>query len=403
MTEQRRLESSLVQSQKMEAVGRLAGGVAHDFNNLLTGILGNLNIARFDPAVPVSQIEEPLEAAEQAGRRATELIKSLLTFSRQEKLSSRPSCANAVVRQLASLIRPTLKAKATLRVDLAEDLHLAEFDPTQLEQVILNMVVNASDEIGSDEGEITISTQAVTAQNPETNLTGRYVCISVTDNGGGMPESVRSQIFEPFFTTKEPGKGTGLGLATSYGLIKQMEGWIDCKSEVGEGTTFSIYLSELEATHEAVLPFKEKSLKVDSPSLEREQFEVLCVDDEVLVRELTEGVIKRAGFRTAAAEHGRAALDILAKRSARGVRLPDIIVTDLTMPVMDGKELLKEVRLAYPGMLVIICSGYFVDCEEFIEGAETRLDGFIQKPYEAHEMVEEIESLLKESKLALTV
>ena len=401
MTEQRRLESSLVQSQKMEAVGRLAGGVAHDFNNLLTGILGNLNVARLDPALPVRQIEEPLEAAEQAGRRATKLIKSLLTFSRREKLSSSPNCANAVVRQLASLIRPTLRGKVTLRVDLAKDLRLAEFDPTQLEQVILNMVVNASDEIGSNDGEIGISTQAVTVTNPDTHLTGRYVCISVTDNGGGMPESVRSQIFEPFFTTKDPGKGTGLGLATAYGIITQMRGWIDCESKLGEGTVFRIYLSELEASSHRARPIEVESSSQGFTRLEREQIEILCVDDEPVVREITEGVVKRAGFRTANAQHGRDALDLLAKREANGEPLPDVIVTDLTMPVMDGKELLREVRLAYPDMLFIICSGYFVDCEQFMEGTETRLDGFIQKPYEPNRMVEEIERLLAERKLSL--
>ena len=402
MTEQRRLESTLVQSQKMEAVGRLAGGVAHDFNNLLTGILGNLTIARLDPAVPVSEIEGPLVAAEQAGRRAAKLIKNLLGFSRQEKLSSHPSCVNAVVLQMVSLVRPTLNGKIDLQIDLEDDLHLAEFDPTRLEQVILNMVVNARDELGSQGGRISVVTQSVEAQHPETRLLGRYLRISVEDNGGGMSEEIRNRVFEPFFTTKEQGQGTGLGLATSYGTIKQMGGWIDCESEEGEGTIFRVYLSELEADLQGVASSEAISPIRKLPEFKRDQVEVLCVDDEEVVLQVAKGVLSRAGFRTSTAVHGRDALDLLAKRSAQGEALPEVIVTDLTMPVMDGKELLKEVRLAYPDILVIICSGYFVDCDEMMEGSEMRLDGFIQKPYEPDQMVAEIERLLLEQKLELS-
>ena len=395
MTDQRRLESTLMQSQKMEALGRLAGGVAHDFNNLLTGILGNLNVARLDPAVPVGNIEKSLDAAERAGHRASNLIKNLLGFSRQEKLISSPSCANLVVSQLVTLVSPTLSPKVTLLTELEEGLHLAEFDPTQLEQVILNMVMNAHDAIGAKEGEIVIATESIEATHPDSLIPERYVCISVSDNGGGMSESIRSRIFEPFFTTKDAGKGTGLGLATAYGIIKQMEGWIDCESQLGEGTVFRIYLAELSEVSQTPLPCEAKPLAQPAPQLERQKVEVLCVDDEEVVRQVTEGVLGRAGFRTATAEHGREALDLLAERKLRGESLPDLILTDLTMPVMDGKELLKEVRLGYPDLPVIICSGYFVDCDEVIEGADTRLDGFIEKPYEPAQMVEEIERVLK--------
>ena len=241
MTEQRRLEFTLLQSQKMEAVGRLAGGVAHDFNNLLTGILGNLDAAQSDPAVPVGQLSSPLNSAGKAAKRAAELVASLLGFSRQEKLSPFPSCANEVVRQLASLVEPTLGPKIALQVDLEEDLKLAAFDPIKLEQVILNMVVNARDELEDSGGKIVITTQTVAASHPETGVRGRYVRACVADNANGMPESVRNRIFEPFFTTKEPGKGTGLGLATSYGIIKQMNGWIECESQLGEGHRLSCF------------------------------------------------------------------------------------------------------------------------------------------------------------------
>ena len=401
MTKQRHLEQTLLQSQKMEAVGRLAGGVAHDFNNLLTGILGNLDAAQSDPSIPVGQLAGPLESAGKAAKRAAELIKSLLGFSRQGRLRPRPSCANEVVRQLASLVEPTLSRKIALRLELEEDLKLSAFDPTKLEQVLLNMVVNARDELEDSGGEILITTQTVAANHPETGVKDHYICASVADNGNGMPESILSRIFEPFFTTKEPGKGTGLGLATSYGIIKQMNGWIDCKSQVGKGTAFHVYLPEVAALLE---PEKTSKLKVGSEKhrkLERETIEVLCVDDEPIVRCVAEDLLSRAGFQVCSAEHGRAALDLLAARTAEKRGLPDIIISDLTMPVMDGKELRKELRKIYPELPVVICSGYMVDLSKFTEEVGSELDGFIQKPYEPQQMITEVERLLLQNKAAL--
>ena len=403
MTEQRRLESTLVQSQKMEAVGRLAGGVAHDFNNLLTGILGNLDVARLDPVVARGPLAQPIDAAEQAAKRATKLVKGLLGFSRQEKLKASPNCVNATVRQLVSLMRPTLSRNIVLQTNLDDELNLARFDPTQLEQVILNMVVNARDELDSTGGEITITTQSVKTQHPETLVPGRYTCISVADNGGGMSENTRKQIFEPYFTTKEPGKGTGLGLSTSYGIVKQMDGWIECESQLKKGTVFRVYLNELEASDKPRATSKPEPPQKTYSKSNRAAVEVLCVDDEDVVREVMLGVLARAGFSTCSAEHGREALEILAKRIANGEKLPDIILSDLTMPVMDGRELLTKLRLTYPDMLVIICSGYFPDMDEFVENTETRLDGFIEKPFEASQIVNEVERLLETRQLQVTV
>ena len=402
MTEQRRLEYTLVQSQKMEAVGRLAGGVAHDFNNLLTAILGNLEVAQFDPDKPVGQLAGPLESARNAARRAAELIKSLLGFSRQEKLSPRPSCANEVVRQLAALVEPTLSPKITLKFDLEADLKLSAFDPTKLEQVLLNMVVNARDELEDSGGEIVITTQTVEADHPETGIQGHFVRVSVADNANGMPESVRSRIFEPFFTTKEQGKGTGLGLATSYGIIKQMTGWIDCESQLGEGTVFHVYLPEVDALPQPAEEEEPKTGREKSSQLEREAIEVLCVDDEPIVRSIAEGLLTRAGFQVCSADHGREALDLMAAREAAGEGLPDIVISDLTMPVMDGKELREELRALYPHLPVVICSGYIVDLNKFTEEVGSKLDGFIQKPYEPDHMIDEVERLLLQKEAALS-
>ena len=403
MTKQRHLEHTLLQSQKMEAVGRLAGGVAHDFNNLLTGILGNLDAAQSDPAVPVGQLAGPLESAGKAARRAAELVKSLLGFSRQEQLSPRPSCANEVVRQLTSLVEPTLSPRITLRTELEEDLKLAAFDPTKLEQVILNMVVNARDELDNTGGEIVITTQTVESNHPETRIPGRYVRVCVGDDGNGISDSIRSRIFEPFFTTKEPGKGTGLGLATSYGIIKQMDGWIDCESRLGEGTVFHVYLPEVDALPRPKKEVKSKAGAEQVHQLDRETIEVLCVDDEPIVRRVAEGLLTRAGFQVCSAEHGREALDLLADRTAGGKKLPDIIISDLTMPVMDGKELRKELSIIHPNLPVVICSGYMVDLGKFTEEVGSEFDGFIQKPYDPQQMINEVERLLLQNKAALPV
>ena len=396
MSEQRRLESTLVQSQKMEAVGRLAGGVAHDFNNLLTGILGNLNIASQQPQVINSPAEQPLEAAEQAARRATELIRGLLGFSRQENLKTRPSDANAVVRELVSFVTPTLSPKIKLEMALSEGLPMAKFDPAKLEQVLLNMVVNSSDAFGSNGGRVTIQTKAVQQKHPETGLVGRYVSVSIRDNGSGIPAKIQRKVFEPFFTTKEPGKGTGLGLATSYGIIQQMSGWISCQSEEGEGTTFEIFLPEEKDIPEQVSrldPLKTRS-RTPHSELNRANFEVLCVDDDSIVRRVAESILSRAGFRICSAENGQEALDLFAERTSAGKSLPDLILTDLTMPVMDGKELLKEIRTLYQSIPVIICSGYHFNPNEFSYEAGTNADGFIQKPYEPNLILEKIDELL---------
>ena len=400
MTEQRRLESTLLQSQKMEAVGCLAGGVAHDFNNLLTGIIGNLDLVRLDSSLRVGELEAPLHSAEQAARRGAVLIKSLLGFSRQEKLAARPSCANEVVAELIALVRPTLDPKVSLEGRLDEDICFAVFDPTKLEQVVLNMVVNARDALDGS-GDIVIATSSIDASHPETGLSGRYVCIRVSDDGSGMSEGVRRRVFEPFFTTKEQGKGTGLGLATSYGIVQQMAGWITCESEIGEGTSFSIYLPEIDHSVDTTSDEETENPARRSVGIAREEIEVLCVDDELVVRRVAEGLLSRSGFRICSAEHGRSALDLFAKRIQNGEELPDIIISDLTMPVMDGQELLVAVRDKYPDIPFVICSGYLVDLEEFSEKAGTQLDGFIQKPYDAKQMVECIEDLMEKTMLVV--
>ena len=392
ITEKRGLEMGLRQAQKMEAVGRLAGGVAHDFNNLLQGILGNIALIEQDVGPFASPAaSERIAMARHAGQRAAQIVKQLLGFSRLSHLKLSQCEVNTVIRELHNIIRSTFDPRTEISTDLQDDCWRLRADATQIEQVVMNMVVNARDAMNGT-GRINISSRNVylcetqLLQMPE-GREGEFVRISVTDNGSGMPPEVLSKIFEPFFTTKEQGKGTGLGLATSFGIVQQHGGWITCDSVVGTGTTFHIFLprcTEAEPA-EAALP------DVPAGPVRGGGETILLVDDEMVVRAVAQGLLKKLGYTVVTADDGEAALEIL-HRMDGGIHL---CLLDLTMPRLSGKDTFTAMRKGPArGVPVVICSGYLVDLDGFAEETGSRPDAFVQKPYALDDLARCIRSVL---------
>ncbi|MGK0186121.1 MAG: two-component system cell cycle sensor histidine kinase/response regulator CckA [Verrucomicrobiales bacterium] len=396
MTEQRRLELGLQQSTKMEAIGRLSGGVAHDFNNLLTGIIGNLSLSELMGDMPKENGDLVL-AAKRAAERAAGIVKQLLAFSRQNQISLQPCCANKLIREVQEILTPGLDPSIQLHVNLDDDEPYVIADGNQIDQVLMNFCVNARDAL-PDGGSITVTTSRVNinldALPRQTNCKpGNYVAISVQDDGTGMPEEVREKIFEPFFTTKEQGKGTGLGLATSYGIVQDHSGWINCESEVGKGTTFTVYIPQCDK------PAQSKEEGKSTPVVGGTET-ILIVDDELIVRTVAENVLQRQGYKVETASDGREALEVVA-RCGNSV---SAIMLDLTMPRMSGRETFKELRSGkYPHIPVVICSGYLVELISFEEDSGSVPEGVVQKPYQVDVLAKEIRRVIDSVAVATVV
>ncbi|MDB4673421.1 ATP-binding protein [Verrucomicrobiales bacterium] len=385
VTEKTHLEKGLVQAQKMEAVGRLAGGIAHDFNNLLTGISGNLAVARLNGDKPLIESESYLDAAESATRRAAEMIKQLLGFSRKSTLETEVGNVNHVILRLMKLLKHSFNPNIEFEADLADDIWGTKIDSIHIEQVFLNLCVNARDSLENSAGSIQITSANVTRGGEE------FVSISVKDTGKGMPDSVRSRIFEPFFTTKEQGKGTGLGLAMSFGIVEQHEGLMECKSEEGVGTEVIVYLPKVDGS----VPQEMREEFAPIRGMQAQGKRILIVDDERVVRAVGEGLLRHRGFEVVSAENGAEALGILED----GIPI-DLVILDLTMPVMCGRETIKKIRSDFPGVPVIICSGYLVDLDAFAEEVGSRPDAFIAKPFEPDTMINAVSACISEVALA---
>ena len=394
VTEERRLQKGLEQAQKMEAVGRLAGGVAHDFNNLLTGIIGNLSLVKTsDDRVFDEANNDFILSAKKASHRAAELVKQLLGFSRQSHLELDYCQVNEVIEEVKSLLKSTIDPKISISVNCNDGLWTIEADGTQVEQVIMNLCVNAIDAMNGSGGELNLISENVSISennihNYSSDEFGDFVKISVTDNGTGMSPEIKAKLFEPFFTTKEQGKGTGLGLATSYGIVKQHGGWIECESDLGVGTEFSIYLPRKDA------PNQEVKKNINDNILEATGDEtILVVDDEDVVRKVAEGTLKAHGFKTISAANGKEAIEVLEERSEDVM----LVLLDLTMPVMSGIETLAIIRERFAGIPVIVCSGYMVDLEGFEIENGLRPDAAIQKPYDIKDLTLKIRHLIDEA------
>ncbi len=394
LTEQRQLENGLRQAQKMEAIGRLAGGVAHDFNNLLTGIIGNLSLVQMEKGIEHSQMEKLVASAKHAGQRAAELVKQLLGFSRQSHLKLQRCEVNGIVEEVRDLLVHSIDPGIQIVLELSDDLWDICADPNQVQQVLMNMAVNAKDAIGSNKGRVRVSSVNLEIDEFHASLVndaspGDYVRISVEDTGSGMSPEVRSKIFEPFFTTKEQGKGTGLGLATSYGIIQQHGGWISCESEEGVGTTFHIYLPRGKTNE-----LGSEDSKKDKQPVKGGTETVLLVDDELVVRMVGEGVLKHHGYNVIVAEDGEVALEMIRERGHE----IGVIMLDLTMPKLSGRDTFRRLRSGdYPAIPVVVCSGYLVDLDEFADETGAKPEGFVQKPYDSEELARTLRRVLDEA------
>ncbi|PYT73471.1 MAG: hypothetical protein DMG39_06330 [Acidobacteria bacterium] len=378
------LEEQLRQAQKMDALGRLAGGVAHDFNNLLTVIKGNSDLA-LERIKPTDAVRGNCEQIRRVADRAAMLTRQLLAFSRRQMLQPKVLDLNELIAEMGRLLQRLLREDIEYKVQLSEPLARVQADPGQIEQVLLNLIVNAADAMPKG-GTLTIATEDVCvdplyAQARPPLVPGDYVMLAVSDTGHGMDAGTRARIFEPFFTTKEPGKGTGLGLATVYGVVKQSSGYIFVESTPGAGARFEIYLPQVpEKAQEA--PTEERVAKVRGG---RET--VLLVEDEGDVRALICEFLKAAGYQVLTAADGEQGLDIGQKFRDE----IDILVTDVVMPRMRGPELAKRLRGMQPDLKVMYMSGY---TEEFgasvLEGAS-----FLQKPFSRDALLRQIHDALK--------
>ncbi|HET7321819.1 MAG TPA: PAS domain S-box protein, partial [Longimicrobiaceae bacterium] len=374
ITERKELEEQLVQSQKMEAVGRLAGGVAHDFNNLLTAIKGftELLLLDFDENDPRRSFITEIQGA---SNRAAGLTRQLLAFSRKQVLQPRVLDLNGSVTEIEKMLRRLIGEDVELITRPDPALGRVKADPGQMEQVLMNLVVNARDAM-PDGGRLTVSTGNATLSADDIPphagevVPGRFVVLSVQDTGTGMDEQTKGRIFEPFFTTKGQGKGTGLGLATVYGIVQQSGGFIEVESELGEGTTFRIALPRVEEAAEEQNAERPASGPVSGTET------VLLVEDEVAVRVLVRRVLDRAGYRILEASSGQAALDLLADTGAR----VDLLLTDVVMPGMSGRELADELTARTPGLPVLYMSGY-TDEAIMHHGVLAEGVAFLEKPF----------------------
>jgi len=384
ITERRRLEHELRQAQRLEAIGRLAGGIAHDFNNLLTVIAGYTETLLLGKRVE----EEPeLEQIADAARRATVLTRQLLAFSRRQVLQPRVIDLNDVVAGVTPMLSRLIGEDVELHIRLAEGLDPIRADPSQLEQVLVNLSVNARDAMPHG-GRLVITTANVeldeehVAHHDEAS-TGPHVLLSVGDTGTGMDAETLAHVFEPFFTTKAVGTGTGLGLATVYGIVKQSGGSVWLYSEPGQGTTVKVYLprSDSRVLEEAVRPA--------APTDARGSETILLAEDEESLRRLTARMLETRGYEVIAAETATEAVRI-AEEQGREI---DLLLTDLIMPELSGGELAKRVRTVAPGVRVLFMSGYADDVMTS-KGALEPGAPFLEKPFSARDLAVKVREAL---------
>jgi PAS domain S-box-containing protein len=373
LTPRKELEEQLRQAQKMEAVGRLAGGVAHDFNNLLTAIRGNVEMALLE-LTPSSPIRAELDQVRQAAETASSMTQQLLTFSRRQAHAPRVVELNRLVDNNVRLLRRLLGSAIEIETKLAPDLWPVRVDAGQVDQLLMNLAVNARDAMPRG------GVLRVTTHNHEISsdhdtghpgvLRGRYVALTVSDTGTGIDEAVRAKIFEPFFTTKELGQGTGLGLSTVYGIVQQSGGFIEVESEPGRGSTFRILLPQVDQA-DVTVPVEEAQ-----PAPDGGGETVLLVDDQAPVRILANRLLQRLGYRVIEARDGVEALE-LASEFPGAIHL---LLTDLTMPRMGGRDLARRLSEARPGTRVIFMSGY-TDGGALPEAVGSLPAAFIAKPF----------------------
>ena len=372
--ERQRLEEQLRQAQKLEDIGRLAGGVAHDFNNVLTVILGKAGLIAEDERLP-EDLRVAASEIVQSGERAANLTRQLLAFSRQQPINKRDVDLNTVVNGLSRMLRSLIDAQVAMRMDYAPEPARVRADSTMLDQVILNLAVNARDAMPQG-GRLSIETSIVDVGVPAAarvgRHAGRYVCLKVSDTGSGISAEHLPHIFEPFFTTKDVGKGTGLGLATTYGIVQQHHGWIAVDSELDEGTTFTVFLPYRAESAAETAPVELAAACVKLQGGET----ILVVEDEAPVRSLIVEALSDYGYVVLEASSGSRALEAWKEHGAT----VDLLITDIIMPDgVNGVDLARGLRADNPELRVIYISGYPADVssEELRSGGDT----YLAKPF----------------------
>ncbi len=395
-TEQKRLEVQFAQSQKMQAIGQLAGGVAHDFNNLLTAMIGfcDLLLQRHKPG---DQSFNDIMQIKQNGNRAANLVRQLLAFSRQQTLQPKVLNLVDILSELTNLLRRLIGAQIQLDMIHGRDVGVVKVDQGQFEQVIINLVVNARDAMPRG-GSVTIRTTSVkqekfVSRGQDEMPPGQYVSIEVTDTGSGIPRDIMQRIFEPFFSTKEIGSGTGLGLSTVYGIVRQTGGFIDVKSDVGKGSAFTVYLPVYKDDGKTPIEAKPEPVAEDKPGPDLTGAgTILLVEDEDAVRVFSSRALRNKGYNVLEARSGEEALTILEKEGGDKI---DLTITDVVMPQMDGPTLYKHIREKWPDMKVVFVSGYTEDRlrEQFTSG---EVIYFLPKPFTLKQLAGKVKEVLGE-------
>lgn len=389
ITERKHLEEQLRQSQRLEAIGQLTGGIAHDFNNLLTGIIGYSQFTLMKDS-----IEEPLrgriEEVKKAGERAAALISQLLVFSRKQVLQSKILDLNFLISEIEKMLQRVIGEDIELRTNLAQDLGFIKCDPGQIEQVLMNLVINARDAM-PEGGRLTVETRNIIVNEAYGCSSscdvqpGEYIELCVSDSGIGMDMETQKHMFEPFFTTKEVGKGTGLGLSTVYGIVKQSRGYIWAYSEVGRGTTFTVYLPRVKENFMEMIPTPEPQLRDHGTET------ILLAEDAEVVRHLLRDFLQSNGYSVLEAVDGNAA-ELICEQYEGPIH---IVITDVVMPLMSGPQLKERLAKLRPDLKVLFMSGYTGDMLVRYGIRESDIS-FLQKPFAPALLLEKIRELLKQ-------
>jgi len=390
VTERKRLEEQLRQTQKLESIGVLAGGVAHDFNNLLTGVLGNATLA-LDTLSPTHPSRPYLEDVMQAAESAAHLTRQLLAYSGKGRFIIQPVDLSSLTREITTLVRTSIPRTVQLRLELAPDLPAVEGDPGQLQQLIMNLVINGAEAIGEGRnGSVLVATGVQSVDEEFLRNTfaaaeigpGRYVSLEVQDTGAGMDPETQSKIFDPFFSTKFSGRG--LGLSAVLGIVRGHKGAIKVYSTPGQGTTFKVLLPGGEQTA------AKAAAAVGRTDL-RGEGTILVADDEDIVRRTANSALERQGYRVLLAANGQEAVDLFRERGSEVA----LVLLDLTMPVLGGEQVLRELRRLRPSVRILLSSG-FNEVEAIQHFAGKGLSGFIQKPYTAMQLAEKVKTVLEQ-------
>jgi two-component system cell cycle sensor histidine kinase/response regulator CckA len=395
--EETRLKREVAQATKMQAVGQLAGGVAHDFNNILTAIIGHCDLMLMRHSPGDSDYDD-IQQIRANSNRAASLTRQLLAFSRQQTLRPQVLQLPDIVSEVSQLLKRLLGETITLNVKHGRSLAPVRADRGQLEQVVVNLAVNARDAMLAKlpQGGAVLSIRTFAVTTADVRRMGSdilpiadYVALEVVDNGAGIPPEILPKIFEPFFTTKEVGKGTGLGLSTVYGIVKQSGGYIFAESKAGQGAVFTIYLP----VHTASAPVADTVIVPPKKPLDLwGSGTILLVEDEDMVRAVAERALTRQGYTVLTAEHGEAALELLASHPR-----PDLLVSDVMMPLMDGPTMVRRARKRYPDLPILFMSGY---AEETLRKS-IDLDNvaFLAKPFSVQQLAEAVRSVMAAKEL----